>query len=135
MWEQILSTVEEVNNFLNGIVWGWPVVILILGTGRKDKIPAGAQVRRIAEHNHSPHSQELRQKTREGQPRQVGISVRGVLNSNFGHSRHGKHSRRCFGYSHWRSGRCFLDVDLGVLRHGHKLLRERTRSVLPQEGQ
>ena len=33
MWEQILSTVEEVNNFLNGIVWGWPVVILILGTG------------------------------------------------------------------------------------------------------
>ena len=33
MWEQILSAVEEVNNFLNGIVWGWPVVILILGTG------------------------------------------------------------------------------------------------------
>ena len=33
MWEQILSTVEEVNSFLNGIVWGWPVVILILGTG------------------------------------------------------------------------------------------------------
>ena len=33
MWEQILSTVEKVNSFLNGIVWGWPVVILILGTG------------------------------------------------------------------------------------------------------
>ena len=33
MWEQILSTVENVNSFLNGIVWGWPVVILILGTG------------------------------------------------------------------------------------------------------
>ncbi len=33
MWENILSNVEQVNNFLNSIVWGWPVVILILGTG------------------------------------------------------------------------------------------------------
>ncbi len=33
MWEQLLSTIEKVNSFLNGIVWGWPVVILILGTG------------------------------------------------------------------------------------------------------
>lgn len=33
MLEQILSGIENVNNVLNGIVWGWPVVILILGTG------------------------------------------------------------------------------------------------------
>ncbi len=33
MWENILSNVEKVNSFLNSIVWGWPVVILILGTG------------------------------------------------------------------------------------------------------
>lgn len=33
MWQQFLAGVESVNNFLNGIVWGWPVVILILGTG------------------------------------------------------------------------------------------------------
>ncbi|MBQ1617868.1 MAG: sodium:alanine symporter family protein, partial [Ruminococcus sp.] len=33
MWEQFLSGVESVNSFVNGIVWGWPVVILILGTG------------------------------------------------------------------------------------------------------
>ena len=33
MWENILSNVEQVNSFLNSIVWGWPVVILILGTG------------------------------------------------------------------------------------------------------
>ena len=32
MWYQILSTSEKVNSFLNVIVWGWPVVILILGT-------------------------------------------------------------------------------------------------------
>ena len=33
MWDNILSAVERVNNTLNGIVWGWPVIILILGTG------------------------------------------------------------------------------------------------------
>lgn len=33
MWDNILSGVKSVNDFLNGIVWGWPVVILILGTG------------------------------------------------------------------------------------------------------
>ena len=33
MWEHFLSGVESVNSFVNGIVWGWPVVILILGTG------------------------------------------------------------------------------------------------------
>ncbi|MBR6005716.1 MAG: sodium:alanine symporter family protein [Clostridia bacterium] len=33
MAEKIISTIENVNNTLNGIVWGWPVIILILGTG------------------------------------------------------------------------------------------------------
>ena len=33
MWEKILSAIESVNNTVNGIVWGWPVIILILGTG------------------------------------------------------------------------------------------------------
>ena len=33
MWDKILSAVENVNNTVNGIVWGWPVIILILGTG------------------------------------------------------------------------------------------------------
>ena len=33
MWDNIIKEVENVNNFVNGIVWGWPVVILILGTG------------------------------------------------------------------------------------------------------
>lgn len=33
MWESFLKSVEEVNSFVNGIVWGWPVIILILGTG------------------------------------------------------------------------------------------------------
>ncbi len=28
-----INVVTEVNNFINGIVWGWPVIILILGTG------------------------------------------------------------------------------------------------------
>lgn len=33
MWDNFLSGVKSVNDFLNGIVWGWLVVILILGTG------------------------------------------------------------------------------------------------------
>ena len=33
MFEKFLETVENINNTLNGIVWGWPVIILILGTG------------------------------------------------------------------------------------------------------
>lgn len=33
MWGNFISIVEKVNDTLNGIVWGWPVIILILGTG------------------------------------------------------------------------------------------------------
>ena len=33
MWEQFISGVESVNGFINSLVWGWPVIILILGTG------------------------------------------------------------------------------------------------------
>lgn len=33
MWEKILSVIENVNDAVNGVVWGWPVIILILGTG------------------------------------------------------------------------------------------------------
>ena len=33
MWNELLSLIERVNSTLNGIVWGWPVIILILGTG------------------------------------------------------------------------------------------------------
>ena len=33
MWEKLLSVIETVNDAVNGVVWGWPVIILILGTG------------------------------------------------------------------------------------------------------
>ncbi|MBQ3940531.1 MAG: alanine:cation symporter family protein [Oscillospiraceae bacterium] len=33
MWNQFLAALERCNSFLNNIVWGWPVIILILGTG------------------------------------------------------------------------------------------------------
>ena len=33
MFEKFISAIERVNSTLNGIVWGWPVIILILGTG------------------------------------------------------------------------------------------------------
>ncbi|MBR2614354.1 MAG: alanine:cation symporter family protein [Clostridia bacterium] len=33
MWDKIIAVIEKVNNAVNGVVWGWPMIILILGTG------------------------------------------------------------------------------------------------------
>ena len=33
MLEKLITQIESINNTINGIVWGWPVIILILGTG------------------------------------------------------------------------------------------------------
>ena len=33
MWENILNAIEKGNSVLNSYVWGWPTIILILGTG------------------------------------------------------------------------------------------------------
>lgn len=33
MLNSVIKAIERVNNVLNGIVWGWPVIILILATG------------------------------------------------------------------------------------------------------
>ncbi len=32
-WDKFLEGVKNVNDFIHGIVWGWPMIILILGTG------------------------------------------------------------------------------------------------------
>ena len=33
MWDKIIDVVTKVNSAINGVVWGWPMIILILGTG------------------------------------------------------------------------------------------------------
>ncbi len=33
MWDKIVQTIADVNSFINDLVWGWPMIILILGTG------------------------------------------------------------------------------------------------------
>ncbi|MBR2376046.1 MAG: alanine:cation symporter family protein [Clostridia bacterium] len=33
MWDKIINAIEKGNGWLNEIVWGWPMIILILGTG------------------------------------------------------------------------------------------------------
>ena len=33
MWEKFIETVAKVNAAVNSVVWGWPMIILILGTG------------------------------------------------------------------------------------------------------
>lgn len=50
MWDKIINAIEVGNNWLNGVVWGWPMVILILGTGILMTILTKAmQVRRLGE--------------------------------------------------------------------------------------
>ena len=31
--DKVLQVISEVNSFINGLVWGWPMIILIIGTG------------------------------------------------------------------------------------------------------
>ena len=33
MWEKIIGFVEKITKEVNDIVWGWPMISLILGTG------------------------------------------------------------------------------------------------------
>ena len=33
MWDAFIEAVTKVNDFVNGVVWGWPMVIMILGVG------------------------------------------------------------------------------------------------------
>lgn len=33
MWQTIVNGITKVNDFINGLVWGWPMIILILGAG------------------------------------------------------------------------------------------------------
>ncbi len=33
MWNSIIDIITKVNDFINGIVWGWPMIIMIIGTG------------------------------------------------------------------------------------------------------
>ena len=33
MWESIVNGISKVNSFINDLVWGWPMIVLILGTG------------------------------------------------------------------------------------------------------
>ena len=33
MWAFIVNGITKVNDFINGLVWGWPMIILILGAG------------------------------------------------------------------------------------------------------
>lgn len=50
MWDSFLKTVEDINGVINSYVWGWPTIILILGTGLLLTIRTRAlQIRRFGE--------------------------------------------------------------------------------------
>ncbi len=33
MWDSIIDAITKANDWVNGIVWGWPMIVMILGTG------------------------------------------------------------------------------------------------------
>lgn len=50
MWDSILKSIEDFNSVLNSFVWGWPTIILILGTGLLLTIRTrGLQVRKFGD--------------------------------------------------------------------------------------
>ena len=50
MWDRFLAGVEAVNKAVNDVVWGWPVIILILGTGLWLTIRTGClQIRKFSD--------------------------------------------------------------------------------------
>lgn len=50
MWDNLISAITKANSWLNNIVWGWPMIILILGTGILLTIRTKAlQVRKFGE--------------------------------------------------------------------------------------
>ena len=78
MWEKILKVVEDVNGTVNGIVWGWPMIILILGTGVLITILLkGMQVRKFGESINStivPAIKEIGKKKEKGDKKENSIS-------------------------------------------------------------
>ena len=50
MWNNIIEAITKVNDAVNGFVWGWPMIIMILGTGLLITIRLRAlQVRKFGE--------------------------------------------------------------------------------------
>ena len=50
MWEKFIEALTNVNAAINGVVWGWPVIILILGTGLLLSVRTGfLQIRKFGD--------------------------------------------------------------------------------------
>lgn len=78
MWEKILKVVEDVNGKINGFVWGWPMIILILGTGVLITILLkGMQVRKFKDSINStivPAIKEIGKKKEKSNKKENSIS-------------------------------------------------------------
>ncbi len=50
MWNKIINVITNANNWLNNIVWGWPMIVMILGTGLLITVMTRAmQIRKFGE--------------------------------------------------------------------------------------
>lgn len=77
--EKILEVIATINSAINGVVWGWPMIILILGTGIYLTVRTKClQVRKFGTSwggNDYPHRQEYGQKAYEYQRRKDDFSL------------------------------------------------------------
>lgn len=74
--DAFINAVAEVNSFINGIVWGWPMIILILGTGIL--ITARTKFMQIRKFGESINSTIVATVKSMGKPRNKGKKSKGV---------------------------------------------------------
>lgn len=75
MWQQFLEWLAEVNAFVNDLVWGWPVIIMILGTGILLTVRTKAlQLRKFGYAMKTTIIKTLRAPYRKSGEKQTGVS-------------------------------------------------------------
>ena len=87
-----IEAVTKVNDWVNGVVWGLPMIIMILGTGILLTVRTRVlQVRKFGESMSStivPAVKDMKKSKRAGIKKPFR-AVRGVLGCHFGHRRYG----------------------------------------------
>ena len=126
MWDSFIEAVTKINDWVNGVVWGWPMIIMILGTGILLTIRTRLlQVRKFGESMSSTivpavkdmgKKKDKKDKNSVSQFEAFSAAISGTVGT-------GNTDRRS-----WSGA---LDVDLRLFRYGYKLFRKCFGSLLP----
>ena len=124
----MLEQIAAWNGWLNGLVWGWPTIVLLLGTGVVlTVLTGGVQFRYLgfaSRGARQDHAEERRSWQRLAVP---GRRDRARL-----HRRRRQHRGRGDRHRHRRPRRAVLAVGLGRAGHVHEVRGDRDRAALPR---